>query len=54
MTDIEIEFEKLDIKKKNQLRDYNLSFESIKKINGNKILLNECFFLEKIESLNIK
>lgn len=49
-----VEKEDLNIKKKNQLRDYLLSFESIKQLNGNKFVLDESFFIEKMESLNIK
>lgn len=53
-TEIEIEPNELDYKKIQQLRDYNLSFESLKKLNGNKFVLNEFFFIEKMESLKIK
>ena len=46
--------EELNSKKKQQLNDYYLSFESLKELNGNKFLLDEMFIEQKIESLNIK
>lgn len=48
-----IKDKKLDDRKKQKLQDYLLDFQSIKKLTGNKFILEESFLRTKIELLNL-